>query len=154
MYKDLDLSPLYTAGLLCDLGLNISLLWGFDWSLRSLLPLESCELESLSAGKTARLPASRFPSMRESCVCTLNLSMHLGGIEECHDVFDGSSLTWHFSVPMPTEGRKIKKLKNTNRTQKPSMTLCLRKNILIATCITILWGKNKRNLCWALMAGL
>jgi len=78
----------------------------------------------------------------------------LSGVEECYDGLDGSSLDWHFSVPMPTERKKIKKLKNTNRTQKPSMTLCLMKNILlIAACITILWGKNKRNLGWALMTG-
>ena len=138
--KDLDLS-LYTASSLCDLGVRDSLLWGLDWSLRSLLPLESRELKSLTGGlgeETTRLSASRFPSVTKNCVHTLTLSKHLSSMEECYDGLDGSSLDWHFSVPMPTERKNIKKLKNTNQTQKPSMTLCLMKNILlIAACITI-----------------
>lgn len=41
--------------------------------------------------------------------------------------------------PCQLKGKKFKKLKNTNQTQKTSMTLCLMKKILpIAACITIL----------------
>lgn len=71
------------------------LLWSLDWSPGSLLPLEACELESLSAGKTTRLAASRLASVRENCVRTLNISKHLGGVGEYYDEVDGSSLNWH-----------------------------------------------------------
>lgn len=97
---------------------------GFGLASGIPFPLELCELESPSAGKT-RLAASSSPSVSRDWVCTLNISKHLGGMGEYYDLVDGSSLNWCFSVPMPTEGKerkkKTSKTKIKHKTQAWSM---------------------------------